>query len=86
VEVGQAYLFMTLTFYWTGRIVSMSPSEIVIEDAAQVFDTGELEQCLTSWTVKLCQAVPDGIRVSIPRPQTVGLQWKGTLPRRSRRD
>jgi hypothetical protein len=86
MEVGQSYLFLTLTFYWTGRIVALSPTEIVIEDAAQVFDTGELEQALTKWTVNLCQALPDKVRAVIPRQGTVALAWKGTLPRKSKRD
>jgi hypothetical protein len=86
IEVGKAYLFMTLTFYWTGRVVALSPAEISIEDAAQVFDIGELETALTKWTVNLCQALPDKVRAVIPRQGTVSIDWKGTLPRKSKRD
>lgn len=86
MEIGNSYLFLTLSFYWTGRIVALTPTEIVIEEAAQVFDTGELEKSLTAGTVNLCQAIPDGVKVTLPRAGTTALTWKHPLIRKSKRD
>lgn len=85
MEIGETYLFMTLTYYWTGRVVAISPAEVLIDDAAQVFDTGELENCLTKWEVALCQVVPSGVIVSVPRSGTTTITWSGPLPRKTKR-
>ena len=41
MEVGKRYLFMTVTFYWAGTIVSVTPSHATIEKAVLVKDLGE---------------------------------------------
>ncbi|MBA2720759.1 MAG: hypothetical protein H0U52_16190 [Chloroflexi bacterium] len=85
MEVGQNYLFMTMTFYWTGRVVAITPADITIDDAAQVFDTGELETTLKSGEVNICQAIPGGTLVTIPRNGTTAIEWKPNLIRKSKR-
>lgn len=86
MEIGNAYLFFTMTFYWTGRLVAMTPTDFVVEEAAQVFDLGELEHALATGDVRLCQAVPDKVRVFIPRSGTTTLTWPKALPRKSKKD
>ena len=86
MEIGQTYLFLTMTFYWTGRLVALNPGEFIIEEAAQVFDLGELENALKTGEVRLCQAVPDKHRVHIPRSGTTALTWSRPLIRKSKRD
>lgn len=85
MEAGQQYLFLTLTYYWTGRIVQLSPTEVVIDQAAQVFDIGELEQALAKGEVALCQVLPGEVRVTLRRENTTAIQWKGALPKKSKR-
>lgn len=85
MELNKNYLLMTVTFYWTGRVVAINPAEIVIEDAAQVFDLGELEHALKTGDVNICQAVPDGHRVFVPRNGTTALEWSQPLIRKSKR-
>lgn len=46
IEVGQPYLIETLTFYFTGRIASITATDIVIDEAAKVFDTDRLSKVL----------------------------------------
>ena len=46
VEIGQAYLFRTVTHIEVGRVVSVSGDFITIEDASWIADTGRYHDCL----------------------------------------
>lgn len=39
-HVGKNYFIRTVTFYYTGRLVRVTPQELVLEDAAWIADTG----------------------------------------------
>lgn len=39
-QIGQAYHIRTVTHYWTGRLVAVTPQELVLEDAAWIANTG----------------------------------------------
>lgn len=45
-EVGEAVFVETLTKYYTGRVLSFTPTELVLADAAWVDDTGRLNEFL----------------------------------------
>jgi hypothetical protein len=45
-QIGQAYLIRTVTMYYTGRIVRITPKELVLEDAAWIADTGRFSDAL----------------------------------------
>jgi hypothetical protein len=47
-KIGQAYLIRTVTHYYTGRLTEVHNSEIVIEDAAWIADTGRFSESLES--------------------------------------
>ena len=38
--VGKNYHIRTVTHYWTGRLVEVTPQELVIEEAAWIASTG----------------------------------------------
>lgn len=86
METGKNYLFMTVTFYWTGKLVHVAPADLTITDAAQVFDLGELENALTKGEARLYQAVPSNINVTIPRNGTTVIDWPKPLLRKSKRE
>ena len=46
IEVGQSYLFWTVTFFYTGRVARITANDLVLEDAAWVADTGRLNAAL----------------------------------------
>jgi hypothetical protein len=85
LEVGKAYLFMTMTFYWTGKLVDVKPADLTITDAAQVFDLGELENAINTGDVNICQAVPKGVNVTLSRNGTTVVEWPKPLIRKSKR-
>ena len=45
-KIGEAMLIRTVTNYWTGRIVSIYPGELVLEEAAWIADTGRFSEAL----------------------------------------
>ncbi len=65
-EIGKHYLIRTVTMIDTGRIVAVTPQEIVLEDAAWIVDTGRFADALTSSKFNEVEPFPDG-RVIINR-------------------
>jgi hypothetical protein len=69
LEKGKRYLFMTVTFYWEGRVVDMYPSHVTIENAVLVKDIGE-EPDFKKWP--RYSEVKHMVRVPIPGVQIIG--------------
>ena len=47
-EVGVAYLIRTVTQYVVGRLTWVGPTELLLEDAAWVADTGRFHDALVT--------------------------------------
>ena len=45
-EIGKIYLIRTVTMIDTGRLVAVTPHELVLEDAAWIADTGRFMQAV----------------------------------------
>lgn len=45
-EVGKNYFIRTVTFHYTGKLVSVSPKELVLENVAWVADSGRFHKAL----------------------------------------
>lgn len=65
-EIGKPYLIRTVSMIDTGRIVEVTPTEIVLEDAAWIADTGRFSDALKSCKFNEVEPFPDG-RVIINR-------------------
>jgi hypothetical protein len=78
MELDKSYLFMTVTHYFTGKIVVISPTEITLNTCAWIPDTGRLNECIANGTFAECEPVGDG--VVIPRNGTFAFPWKHKLP------
>jgi len=60
-EIGKPYLIRTVTMIDTGRLVKVTPTELVLEDAAWVADTGRFADALKNLSViKEVEPFPDG--------------------------
>ena len=46
VEVGEAYLFRTVTHIEVGRVIKICGDFVTIEDASWIADTGRYHDCL----------------------------------------
>jgi len=79
-QVGQAYLFRLVMHYWTGRVVSVGETEIVIEDAAWIANTGRFADAITTGSLEEVEPVPGN--VILGRGALVdAVVWAHELPR-----
>ena len=65
-EVGKCYLIRTATMTDTGRLVAVTPQELVLEDAAWIADTGRFSDALVKAEFNEVEPFPAG-RVIIGR-------------------
>lgn len=65
-EIGAIYLIRTVTMIDTGRLVAITPQELVLEDAAWIADTGRFGDALKSLSFNEVEPFPDG-RVIVGR-------------------
>jgi hypothetical protein len=79
-EVGKNYFIRTVTMYYTGRITRISDTDIVLEDAAWIADTGRFHNALKGGTLN--EVEPFINPVIIPRGVVVDATiWDHELPR-----
>ena len=65
-EIGKNYLIRTVTMIDTGRLVAVTPQELVLEDAAWIADTGRFAQAVEEADFSEVEPFPEG-RVIIGR-------------------
>ncbi len=65
-EIGAIYLIRTVTMIDTGRLVAVTPHELVLEDAAWVADTGRFAQAIENAEFGEVEPFPAG-RVIVGR-------------------
>lgn len=59
-EIGKIYLIRTVTMIDTGRLVAVTPQELVLEDAAWVADTGRFAQAVEKAEFGEVEPFPSG--------------------------
>jgi len=79
-EVGKNYLIRTVTMIDTGRLVSIGPHELVLEDAAWIASTGRFADTLKSCEFNEVEPFLSG-RVIIGRGSIIDAVQIPTLPR-----
>ena len=65
-EIGKIYLIRTVTMIDTGRLVAVTPQELILEDAAWIADTGRFSDAVASAEFGEVEPFPAG-RVIIGR-------------------
>ena len=79
-EIGKAYLIRTVTLHYTGRLVAVTDSDIVLENAAWIANTGRFADCLRKGILSEVEPYPD--RVVVSRDVIVDYtEWTHELPR-----
>ena len=79
-EIGGMYLIRTVTMFDTGRIVAVTPTEIVLEDAAWIADTGRFSDAVKAVNFSEVEPFPDG-KVIINRGAVIDACRIASLPR-----
>ena len=59
-EIGAVYLIRTVTMIDTGRLLRVTPTELVLEDAAWIADTGRFSDALKAVSFNEVEPFPDG--------------------------
>lgn len=59
-EIGKIYLIRTVTMIDTGRLVAVTPQELVLEDAAWIADTGRFSDAVAKAEFGEVEPFPDG--------------------------
>src|SRR2546430_17214148 len=69
-EIGKIYLIRTVTMIDTGRLVAVTPQELVLEDAAWIADTGRFTQAVEKAEFGEVEPFPSG-RVIVGRGSVI---------------
>ncbi len=78
--LNQCYLIRTVTLYYTGRVVAITDTDLVLAEAAWIADTGRFHDCLT--TGQFNEVEPFVHPVIVPRGAIVdATAWTHPLPR-----
>lgn len=65
LDVGENYYVETVTKYYVGRVAAVSPTELVLTDAAWIDDTGRLNEFLRTGKASgmSVEPYPDPVRI-----------------------
>ena len=66
-EIGKNYFIRTVTHHHTGKLVDVTPTELVLENAAWIADDGRLTEALATGKFNEVEMLPVGSRVIIGR-------------------
>lgn len=66
-EIGKPYFIRTVTNFYTGRLVSVTPLELVLSEAAWIADTGRFTQALEKENFNEVELYPLTAKVIIGR-------------------
>lgn len=81
-KIGENYFIRTVSFHYTGKLLSVGPQEIVLTDAAWIADDGRFANAIAAGELKEVEPYPDGREVVIGRGaivDAVAIDWP--LPR-----
>lgn len=81
-ELGKNYIIRTVTMIYTGTLVEVGLSELVLIDCSWIPETGRYMQFVENGSVNECEPYPDGMRVVIGRGGLMdAVELKAALPR-----
>ena len=62
-KVGDCVFIRTVTLYYVGRVVGFSDTEILLEEASWIADTGRFMQALTTGSLSEVEPYPELLRI-----------------------
>ena len=81
-EIGKNYIVRTVTMIFTGKLVDVTPQELVLIDAAWIPETERYMQFVAEGKVKECEPFPDGRKLIIGRGALLdAIVFEKELPR-----
>lgn len=84
-EIGANYLLRTVTHIDTGRLIKVTATELVVEDAAWIADTGRYSDSIKdNAKFNEVEPYPDGAIVIVNRASLIDAIVIETLPRKQK--
>jgi len=81
-EIDKQYFIRTVTHHYTGRLVSVTESDLVLIDAAWIADDGRFAEAIAKGKHNEVEPYPDGLPVIINRGAIIdACEYKANLPR-----
>ena len=82
-KLGTQYLIRTVTHYYTGRLKSITDTDLLLEDVAWIADTGRFGDCFEKGCFKEVEPFPNDVIVQ--RGCIVdATEWRTDLPRKQK--
>lgn len=81
LKVGTCYLIRTVTHYYTGRVKSLTTTDVVLEKAAWIPDTGRYHEALSHGNLREVEPYPNEVIVSLAAIVDAA-PWDHPLPRK----
>lgn len=79
-EIGKQYFIRTVTHYNVGRLVAVTDTDLILDNAAWVADTGRFADALKSGDFKEIEPFPAG-RINVSRSAYIdACIYLGQLP------
>lgn len=80
LKLGTSYLIRTVTMMYTGKLIAITDSDLVLADAAWIADSGRYADALEKGTLNEVEPYPNEVIVS--RAAIVdAAEWTHDLPR-----
>ena len=79
-EVGKNYFIRTVTHHFTGHLLAVFPTELVLENAAWIADDGRFADALKSETFSEVEPYPANRRVIIGRGSVIDAVVVNSIP------
>ena len=79
-QIGKNYFIRTVTHHYTGKLVKVTPKELVLEDAAWIADDGRFMNALKDGTLNEVEPYQDDIVIGRGAILDATI-WKHKLPR-----
>ena len=70
-EIGKPYFIRTATYHLSGRLVKVAGSELVLEDAAWIADSGRFTQAVATGDFSEVEPFPTGMQVIVNRTAVI---------------
>ena len=81
-NVGANYFIRTVTHHYTGKLIAVYPTELVLVDAAWIADDGRFTQAVGSGAFNEVEPFPDGKEVIVGRGSVIdAVEIPFALPR-----
>ena len=80
-EIGKNYFIRTVTHHYTGKLIEVYPTELVLMDAAWIADSGRFANAMKDETFEEVEPFPDGKKVVIGRGSILDASVISKIPR-----